>query len=508
MTEAQPKKSISRRAAIGYGALGVGVVGLGVGGGIAGYNAITSLLGSSPTNTGQPSSVGTGTTPPVLRSEHGALTINLEASVTETTVGSQRAQLMTYNGVSPAPTWIVRPGDTITVNFTNRLGESTNLHTHGLHISPAGSSDNVFVDIPDGGTHQYVYELGADHPTGVSWYHPHMHGMSAPQVFAGLYGAIIVEDVNAPTDTVDRVLVISDITLRNDGVVATPNQMSKMMGREGDIILVNGQPAPSYDFSTGQQERWRIVNACTSRYLDLGVTNAQLSLLGIDSSHYDSPRSVERIRLLPGNRADLLVTFTGADAALRYTTVPHPDAMAMGNTATYTDLPIATFTAGASAVTAAVVESFAASPDLRASTVDSTRTLTLKMPGMGTTGNMGGGNGGGMNGMGGGNFTINGASFNPDVINESVAIGTVEEWTIVNASTMDHPFHLHVWPMQIMSIGGQTTDSVEYQDVVNVPANSQSVVRIHFNEFPGKTVYHCHILDHEDLGMMGVLNAT
>lgn len=500
MTSNSSGHGISRRAVIGYGALGVGVIGAGV----VGFELLSAHQspGTSPAQLSTPS---TGVTPPVLRSSNGVLTVNLEAAYVDTTVGGKPARLMTYNGVSPAPTWLVRPGDTITVNFSNKLGESTNLHTHGLHISPAGDSDNVFVDIPDGGTHQYVYQLGTDHPTGISWYHPHMHGMSANQVFAGLYGAIIVEDVNAAADVVDRVIVISDITLRNDGVVASPNQMSKMMGREGDLILVNGQPSPAYTFTAGASERWRIVNACTSRYLDLGNTGASFSLLGIDSSHYTEPRSVDRIKLLPGNRADVLVSFTGNEAALTYTTVPHPDSMNMGTTATYSNLPIATFAVGSSPISTPVVEAFAATSDLRTSAVDNNRTLTLSMPNMG--GGMGG-NGGGMGGMGAGNFKINGAAFNPDVINEEVRIGTVEEWTIVNSSTMDHPFHLHVWPMQIVSIGGAAVNSVEYQDVVNVPAKSQTVVRIHFNEFPGKTVYHCHILDHEDLGMMGVLNAT
>lgn len=117
---------------------------------------------------------------------------------------------------------------------------------------------------------------------------------------------------------------------------------------------------------------------------------------------------------------------------------------------------------------------------------------------------------GGMGGMGNmnGGFTINGEAFNMDVINTSVTLGTIEEWKIINATTMDHPFHLHVWPMQILSIGGQTISGIQYQDVVNVPAQSHSVVRIHFDEFEGNAVYHCHILDHEDQGMMGIIEAN
>lgn len=105
-------------------------------------------------------------------------------------------------------------------------------------------------------------------------------------------------------------------------------------------------------------------------------------------------------------------------------------------------------------------------------------------------------------------FTIDGRSFDPARVDLSVAAGAIEEWTIVNTSTMDHPFHLHVWPMQVMEIGGRAVEAPTWQDVVNVPANSQSRVRIAFENFTGTAVYHCHILDHEDNGMMGVISVS
>jgi len=107
-------------------------------------------------------------------------------------------------------------------------------------------------------------------------------------------------------------------------------------------------------------------------------------------------------------------------------------------------------------------------------------------------------------GMGGGmTFLIDGREFDPDRVDQTVDIGTVEEWTLVNATMMDHPLHLHIWPMQLVD-----HDGVDVRDVVNVPAGRSVKVRIAFDRFPGRTVYHCHILDHEDLGMMGVIQAT
>ncbi len=102
-------------------------------------------------------------------------------------------------------------------------------------------------------------------------------------------------------------------------------------------------------------------------------------------------------------------------------------------------------------------------------------------------------------------FAINGREFDAARTDTTVAAGTVEEWTVVNASTMDHPFHLHVWPMQLISVNGVGPDAPTWQDVVNVPANGSVSVRISFKDFTGRSAYHCHILDHEDLGMMGVL---
>ncbi|RBY97589.1 hypothetical protein DQ237_01215 [Blastococcus sp. TF02-8] len=139
--------------------------------------------------------------------------------------------------------------------------------------------------------------------------------------------------------------------------------------------------------------------------------------------------------------------------------------------------------------------------DLRGAEVTERRRLTF---GMGT--GMGGGLGGGM-GPGGMTFTIDGRPFDPDRVDQAVSLGAVEEWTIANTSPMDHPMHLHVWPMQIVAEGGRQLDDVRWQDVVNIPAGGEVTVRVAFDDFGGRTVYHCHILDHEDNGMMGMSEA-
>ena len=105
-------------------------------------------------------------------------------------------------------------------------------------------------------------------------------------------------------------------------------------------------------------------------------------------------------------------------------------------------------------------------------------------------------------------FTIDGREFAHDRVDQEVRAGTVEEWTIRNDSPMDHPFHLHVWPMQVLEENGTAHEAPVWQDVVNVPARGSVRVRVAFDDFDGRTVYHCHILDHEDRGMMGVVEAS
>ncbi|RYV49708.1 hypothetical protein EUA98_17435 [Pengzhenrongella frigida] len=105
-------------------------------------------------------------------------------------------------------------------------------------------------------------------------------------------------------------------------------------------------------------------------------------------------------------------------------------------------------------------------------------------------------------------FTIDGKEFDHRRTDQAVRAGAMEEWTIRNTAPMDHPFHLHVWPMQVVEQDGAPVTEPTWRDVVNVPAGGQTVVRIAFDDFTGRTVYHCHILDHEDAGMMGVVEVT
>jgi FtsP/CotA-like multicopper oxidase with cupredoxin domain len=326
--------------------------------------------------------------------------------------------------------------------------------------------------------------------------------MVANQIFAGLFGAIIVEDTDPPATSRERLMVISDITLDGSGIVSDASSVDRMLGREGELVLVNGQSNPKLSARPGERERWRIVNTCVARYLRLRLDGQQMQLLGMDSGRFPTPGSIDELLLTPGNRADVLVTAVAGDATFRavyynrgrMAAMMGPAGPAVNGGQGTGDIMLATFSvSGAATASPAAVPARPAAADLRAAVVAAHRQLTLAAAG-----------GMGM-GMGMMSFTINGREFNPSRTDTTVAAQTVEEWALINPSPMDHPFHLHIWPMQLIEEHGQAPGPPLWRDVVNIPANGQVRVRIHFKDFTGRSVYHCHILDHEDQGMMGVI---
>ena len=398
--------------------------------------------------------------PPVLASTGGLLQVRLEAAEGRHELAGRRATTLGYNGGLPGPTLRVRPGDRLRVRLVNRLDAPTNLHVHGLHVSPAGNGDNVFVTVEPGASFDYDYQLGEDHPPGLYWYHPHHHGMVADQVFGGLYGAIVVDEPAgdagseaAPVPvTRERVLVISDISLDSSGRIQPVSAMAQVLGREGDVVLVNGQVRPRVAARPDERERWRIVNACAARYLRLRLDGQQLQLLGMDSGRYAMPSSVDEIILTPGNRADVLVTT--ADGTSELVALPYDRGSMMmgmmgqdgggGMSGMGSSTSEANDDAEGKVLVTMTVSGDPVPPlpavvrrpeerDLRGADVTRSRELTFAM------------------GMGGGGMrsTIDGRVFDPERIDQNVQVGSVEEWTLTNTSPMDHPVHLHVWPMQI-----------------------------------------------------------
>ena len=443
--------------------------------------------------------------PTALRSTGGRLDVELVAAPVLLPWGSGERYALAYNGAVPGPTLRVRPGDTLRIALRNDLAEPTNLHTHGLHVSPEGSADDVFVMVDPGGTHRYEYQIPADHPPGLFWYHPHHHGNVAGQVSAGMAGAIVVED-DTDLAATERILVLSDPRVGRTAAVLDVSNAERIQGREGDVVLVNGVPSPTVEAAAGSTERWRVLNASPSRFYRLR-TGGPMTQIGTDQGPLDAPRRVDQVLLVPGQRTDLLVP-VGTDPVTLTTEPVERGRMGMGGggmgggmgrgraggstssasgptTPLLTVRPIGSVSPGTT-----VARGLPAVPRPAVDRVDRRRIVTL-----------------GAMGMGVGQLVIDGRSFSPDRIDTTASLGTVEEWTLTNDSMMDHPFHIHVWPFVVTDRSDGDPDP-GWHDTIDVPAGGSVTVRIPFTDLGGTTVYHCHILDHEDLGMMAIIRAT
>ena len=239
-------RPISRRNALIVGGVGAAAT-------VAGGAGLWWSLNSPQQPTGGSGGNSDGATPAQgpelhgpaeLRSADGRLQLTLDAGPGRVELGGRQASVLCYNGTVPGPTLRLRPGDELSVRLENRLNELTNLHVHGLHVSPQADADNVFLALTPGQGFDYRYKLPPDHAPGVYWYHPHHHGMVAEQIFAGLFGAIIVEDPEAIPVSTERVLLVSDTTLDSAGNIAAVSPMERLAGREGELLLLNGQRNP------------------------------------------------------------------------------------------------------------------------------------------------------------------------------------------------------------------------------------------------------------------------
>lgn len=481
---------IGRRRALGLAGLGAAAVAAGATGWLGGFSGGSGSRLQLPAGEPLPD-------PAVLASRGGRLAVELTAAA-GAKVGGQETAAFGYNGSTPGPTLRVRPGDELAVRLTNRLDQPTNLHTHGLRVSPQGNGDNPFLRIDPGASFDYAYRIPADHPAGTFWYHPHHHGMVADQIFGGLAGALVVAPPGPDPDlrvVQDRVLLVTDTTLEADGQLVQVSAMDRAMGRQGELVLVNGQHQPTIPAAPGAPQRWRIINGCVSRILPIRLDQHDLVHIAQDGTFLTAPATKDQVVLAPGNRADVVVRPTRAGRyPLLAATVDRGgrDGMMGGGSATSGPVTLATLvTEGPSGASPALPATLPAET-VSAGAVTRRRQITFQM---------------GMSGMstGGMDFTIDGRTFDPARDDQTTTLGAVEEWTVTNPSPLAHPFHLHVWPFTVLAHSDGAPPVGVPQDVVLVPARGWVRLRIPFTEHAGRSVYHCHILDHEDAGMMATI---
>jgi FtsP/CotA-like multicopper oxidase with cupredoxin domain len=426
----------------------------------------------------------------------GLVEVSLEAGRAAVEAGGRIAWLYAYNGQVPGPVIEARAGDEVAVAFRNGLPEVTNLHFHGLHVPSTGNADNVMLRIPPGESMEYRFRIPDDHPSGTFWYHPHVHGSAARQVAQGLAGAFIVRnDKDTPPEVgraPESVLVLQDFDLDARGWPLEPNTMERMMGREGALVTVSGRREPDLLIQQGGWLRLRVVNASSSRFYRLRLDEHTFFQVGTDGGLLGRVEPKDEVLLSPGERAELMVRGDREPGAYRLRSLPYNrGGMAM---------------MGFGGGSVEVVLGWLRYDGVADSQWDLPETLAPveQVPSPSILRRFLLGQGMGMGMMGGGmSFTINGRTFNENRIDVRSVVGGVEEWEFVNATAMDHPMHIHTNPFQIVDAEGNARPA--WKDTVLVRAASRVRVRTVFRDFAGTSMYHCHILDHEDMGMMGVL---
>lgn len=422
--------------------------------------------------------------------------VALEARVAEIELAPGRVVSMwTYNGQLPGPRIEARVGDTVRVRFKNSLPEETTIHWHGLRV-PAAMDGALAVQAPIAAGAEYVYQFAVP-DAGTFWYHPHVR--SDEQVERGLYGAIVVRGDAEPTTTTDRTVVLDDVLLDERWQLSDFSAMQAMVGRQGNVILANGWAHPIARVTRGGLHRFRFINAANARYFRLAVPGYRLTQIGTDGGLLPAPREVEELLLVPGERADVLLVAEGEAgeartwSSLRYDrghgTGAQPDAVIF-QMLHEGDAP------GAPPAIPAALRSIAPLPEPSVR-----RELRLEE-------SMGAGHGGGHGGGSGGPvFSISGQVY-PDATPLVGTLETVEEWSIVNTTEMDHPFHLHGFRFQVVAVDGEEPGPIAWRDTINIPARRTVVFRARLEDHPGTWMFHCHILEHAERGMMGELEVV
>jgi suppressor of ftsI len=423
--------------------------------------------------------------PPVLASSAGVLRVSLTPKPTRVSVAGRRAMLMVYNGLYIPPTLRVRPGDTIRLRLTNALAQPTNLHTHGLTVSPRGNSDNVLLEVAPGQIQDYQIRLPPDQPPGLYWYHPHAHGFSDMQVRNGMSGAIIVDGLLDPFPTLrhlpERLLLLKDIQIENGRVV------HRDIGKN-TIRTINGIVNPVIVLRPGETELWRIGNIGADLYYSLTLDGHHFQVVARDGNRRAGLTTQDTLRLSPGARTAVLVT-AGAPGVYLLRT-GEINTGSEGNE--YEGTVMATVRVeGSPATPVALPHALLPVEDLRGK-VTNRRTIVFTESTDGDT------------------MFVDGKQFDMNRTDVRVKLGAIEEWTIRNDSDELHSFHIHQGPFQLAEINGVPQPADDHRDVVDVPIRGEVKVVIPFTNplIVGQFVYHCHILAHEDKGMMATIEVT
>jgi FtsP/CotA-like multicopper oxidase with cupredoxin domain len=449
------------------------------------------------------------------------------ATLTLTAVYDQLAEhnAFSYAGKTEPPLIRVSPGGTIQVRYVNNLPvhsdekcalgpceNMSNLHFHGLHVSPQSPQDDVLTMMAmPGQVLNYRVDVPFDAPPGLYWYHTHPHGESARQDLDGMSGAIVVEGIDRYYPQLrsmpERVLVLRDRIIDDgDDRKKIQEQLEIPRDRCGKsteqnierVFTLNGAVRPLIPIRPGERQFWRIVNASPDRYADIQLEGQQLEIVALDGmplsyhDHNQGTRRVDQILIAPAGRVEAIVSgpMAGTRTALSTRCVDSgPDgdnnpAMVLADVVSSPQAAEPERKVPALSGPA-VYKNFSSQrlETIKAHDPDFTVVFTEDKNG----------------------FYINGKKFAMDSAPMLRArVGSVQHWRVVNATGEVHPFHIHQVHFLAYAINGDPSETPEWLDTVNVPYGGAVDLIMDFTDpvIRGVSVFHCHLLSHEDKGMM------
>ena len=394
-----------------------------------------------------------------------------------------------FNGSYLGPTLRATRGEEVLVDFENGLDEATTVHWHGMHLPAAA----------DGGPHQLVepgeswtpsWEI--DQPAATLWYHPHPHGETEEHVYRGLAGMFILDDaeeaeLDLPREYgVDDVpVIVQDKRFADDGSLIEDER--ERLGILGDTLLVNGTYGPYLDVST-ERVRLRLLNGSTARTYDFGFSDQRdFDLIATDGGLLERPAELDRIQLSPGERAEIVVTVEPRE---RVVLRSYPPDLDPGSDTSREDGGEDSFDvmqlrpAAQLEPSAAVPTELADVAELDPDDAAETRDFELR------------------------SRRINDEEMDMERIDEVVEVGTTEVWEVENGHGQPHTFHVHDVQFQVLDVDGEDPppELSGWKDTIQVPPRTQVRVVMAFEDYADPSspyMYHCHLLRHEDEGMMG-----
>lgn len=444
--------------------------------------------------------------PPEISSSDGVLETTFTIEFADGVLMEGDVVLDTFNsrminGTYTPPVLRFNRGDTLNITIQNNIDQMYQNHTHGMNVTPISPGDDIFNMIMPTGFFNYQIPIPEDHPQGLFYYHAHTFKLGEFQVMSGMSGAMIVEGILDPFAELqgidEKIMYLKDIQLNVNGEVPMDIDSNLPTNR-----LVNGIINPVLFCNPGETQFWRILNIGADIYYNLELEDHTLYIIGRDGNRTTEiipinsvQRPIDFELLGISSRWDVIVQ-CGEPGEYRLKTNfinmgPQGDMypeetlltlVVQGDEVEQIDLP----------------ENFPEVENLCDIVPDMEREIIFSESDDGNS------------------FFINGVQFDPQVINTEVEVGTVERWTVKNSSMENHLFHIHQTDFVVCSINGEEQPFTGKQDTVNLPfrendedPDTEVVIAIDFRNpvICGNFVYHCHIMNHEDNGMMARIKA-